>query len=429
MKSNKKLLISLLSAACAIAGVIGLAACKPEVSDPEPLKLTTGKNDIGLSTDALATQGVIYSFTSEAGSYVFEVTGENAKVTVDGSAVDGTAIIELTASKTSAEVKCATADGKAGTYSISISALPSFSIDASTQISLPKAGKTAFMNATVATGKAGAYTLAFAFDGNDSMAKYTFTVNGNTASIGENRSYSFVARLNEGDNLIALTSTLANDSTATLSFTAIPSGGSLTTGENASLTFENADTFYAYTFTAAENGDYTLSVPSVGFGESTLCITDSEGNILLSENDNVGEYDDDWVNIISNPIPAKAGEAVILMIKADCGGDSNILASSYTLTISKFIPATVNADGQENEIAVSSQGTKVILNVETAGTYVLTIDPDRMGSITLGEKTFDMFNTTLEIELNAGENEIVLIYVPRGPSSSGLAMVSLTAKA
>lgn len=43
MKSNKKLLISLLSAACAIAGVIGLAACKPEVSDPEPLKLTTGK--------------------------------------------------------------------------------------------------------------------------------------------------------------------------------------------------------------------------------------------------------------------------------------------------------------------------------------------------------------------------------------------------
>lgn len=34
MKSNKKLLISLLSAACAIAGVIGLAACKPEVSDP-----------------------------------------------------------------------------------------------------------------------------------------------------------------------------------------------------------------------------------------------------------------------------------------------------------------------------------------------------------------------------------------------------------
>lgn len=388
MKSNKKLLISLLSAACAIAGVIGLAACKPEVSDPEPLKLTTGKNDISLSTDALATQGVIYSFTSEAGSYVFEVTGENAKVTVDGSAVDGTAIIELTASKTSAEVKCATADGKAG-----------------------------------------AYTLAFAFDGNDSMAKYTFTVNGNTASIGENRSYSFVARLNEGDNLIALTSTLANDSTATLSFTAIPSGGSLTTGENASLTFENADTFYAYTFTAAENGDYTLSVPSVGFGESTLCITDSEGNILLSENDNVGEYDDDWVNIISNPIPAKAGEAVILLIKADCGGDSNILASSYTLTISKFIPATVNADGQENEIAVNSQGTKVILNVETAGTYVLTIDPDRMGSITLGDKTFDMFNTTLEIELNAGENEIVLIYVPRGPSSSGLAMVSLTAKA
>lgn len=399
MKSNKKLLISLLSAACAIAGVIGLAACKPEVSDPEPLKLTTGKNDISLSTDALATQGVIYSFTSEAGSYVFEVTGENAKVTVDGSAVDGTAIIELTASKTSAEVKCATADGR-----------------------------TAFMNATVATGKAGAYTLAFAFDGNDSMAKYTFTVNGNTASIGENRSYSFVARLNEGDNLIALTSTLANDSTATLSFTAIPSGGSLTTGENASLTFENADTFYAYTFTAAENGDYTLSVPSVGFGESTLCITDSEGNILLSENDNVGEYDDDWVNIISNPIPAKAGEAVILLIKADCGGDSNILASSYTLTISKFIPATVNADGQENEIAVNSQGTKVILNVETAGTYVLTIDPDRMGSITLGDKTFDMFNTTLEI-VNAGENEIVLIYVPRGPSSSGLAMVSLTAKA
>ncbi len=261
------------------------------------------------------------------------------------------------------------------------------------------------------------------------MAKYTFTVNGNTASIGENRSYSFVARLNEGDNLIALTSTLAKDSTATLSFTAIPSGGSLTTGENASLTFENADTFYAYTFTAAENGDYTLSLPSVGFGESTLCITDSEGNILLSENDNVGEYDDDWVNIISNPIPAKAGEAVILLIKADCGGNSNILASSYTLTISKFIPATVNADGQENEIAVSSQGTKVILNVETAGTYVLTIDPDRMGSITLGDKTFDMFNTTLEIELNAGENEIVLIYVPRGPSSSGLAMVSLTAKA
>ena len=415
MKSNKKLLISLLSAACAIAGVIGLAACKPEVSDPEPLKLTTGKNDIGLSTDALATQGVIYTFTSEAGSYVFEVTGENAKVTVDGSAVDGTAIIELTASKTSAEVKCATADGKAGTYSISISALPSFSIDASTQISLPKAGRTAFMNATVATGKAGAYTLAFAFDGNDSMAKYTFTVNGNTASIGENRSYSFVARLNEGDTLIALT--------------AIPSGGSLTTGENASLTFENADTFYAYTFTAAENGDYTLSVPSVDFGESTLCITDSEGNFLLSENDNVGEYDDDWVNIISNPIPAKAGEAVILLIKADRGGDSNILASSYTLTISKFIPATVNADGQENEIAVSSQGTKVILNVETAGTYVLTIDPDRMGSITLGDKTFDMFNTTLEIELNAGENEIVLIYVPRGPSSSGLAMVSLTAKA
>ena len=118
-----------------------------------------------------------------------------------------------------------------------------------------------------------------------------------------------------------------------------------------------------------------------------------------------------------------------MLIKADCRGDSNILASSYTLTISKFIPATVNADGQENEIAVSSQGTKVILNVETAGTYVLTIDPDRMGSITLGDKTFDMFNTTLEIELNAGENEIVLIYVPRGPSSSGLAMVSLTAKA
>ena len=170
-------------------------------------------------------------------------------------------------------------------------------------------------------------------------------------------------------------------------------------------------------------------MPSVGFGESTLCITDSEGNILLSENDNVGEYDDDWVNIISKAIPAKAGESVILLIKADCGGDSNILASSYTLTISKFIPATVNADGQENEIAVSSQGTKVILNVETAGTYVLTIDPDRMGSITLGDKTFDMFNTTLEIELNAGENEIVLIYVPRGPSSSGLAMVSLTAKA
>ncbi len=429
MKTKKRILIPLLTAVCAIAGAIGLAACKPEVPDTEPPKLTTGKNDIELTTDALATQGVIYSFTSEAGSYVFEVTGENAKVTVDGSAVESTAIIELTASKTSAEVKCATADGKAGTYSISISALTSFPITEATQISLPKAGKTAFMNATVATGKAGAYTLAFAFDGNDSMAKYTFTVNGNTASIGENRSFSFVARLNEGDNLIALTSTLANDSTAMLSFTAIPSGGSLATGENTSLTFEKADTFYAYTFTATENGDYTLSVPSVGFDESTLCITDSEGNILLSENDSVGDYDDDWINIISNPISAKAGESVILLIKADCGGDSNILASSYTLTISKFIPATVNADGQENEIAVNSQGTKVILNVETAGTYVLTIDPDRMGSITLGDKTFDMFNTTLEIELNAGENEIVLIYVPRGPSSSGLAMVSLTAKA
>lgn len=479
MKFNKKVLVAMLAATCAIAGTVGLAACKDEkptapkvtIGDNGHLfvdgvdtgyevkgedvtvdyvlqigndvyvyysngtsqkipyvntNLSVGTNEINLANDALA-KGITYKFApNKAGKYVVIVSGDKAKVTIDDKTVDGSCVIELAGDNSDKEIKCATVDGKAGKFSVTVEPVKALSTTDATDITLPATGKTAYYSVSLA--EAGIYTFDVGFSGTDSMADHNFTVNGKTYKIGGGWTTSFNASLNKGDNLISLTSALQADSTATLSLAAIPTGGTLTAGDN-NLTITEGDKFYAFTFTPAEDGNYILSAPAAEIGASVLCITDGEGELLLSENDYTGNYDDDYTIVSSDEVPLKANETALFLIKAYPNSETNDLAASYALNISKFVPTTVNAGDEEKEVTVSSTGTTVILNVETAGTYVLTVNPGRMGSITLGNTTFDMMHTTLEIELKAGENEVTLVYVPQGPSDNGLALISLAPKA
>lgn len=227
------------------------------------------------------------------------------------------------------------------------------------------------------------------------------------------------------------------DSSATLSFTAIPSGGTLNIGDN-NLSFEQADTFYAYTFTPTEDGEYSVKIPA-GINDkyemvSTLKVQNAEGDVIA---DVKIEPNEDNV-IVSTPFEAKANEKVLLFVMADCAGYEKL--SSYKLTIDKFVPPTISSaehtdENTAAEINVNENGSKVVLNVETAGTYVLHISFSRMANnevVSLGNHQFlssDESTLTLELNLEAGDNDISLVYESAGWDSSITVYAYLTAKA
>ena len=280
------------------------------------------------------------------------------------------------------EVKCATANGKAGSYTINVNPVTVLLFSNVSNIVLPKKGATAYYSVNVESGVAGAYTFNVGFSGQDAKYDYTFTVNGKAYPVGGFHPNSFSTILKEGENLIAITSSLQADSSATLSFTAIPSGGTLNIGDN-NLSFEQADTFYAYTFTPTEDGEYSVKIPA-GINDkyemvSTLKVQNAEGDVIA---DVKIEPNEDNV-IVSTPFEAKANEKVLLFVMADCAGYEKL--SSYKLTIDKFVPPTISSaehtdENTAAEINVNENGSKVVLNVETAGTYVLHISFSRMAN-------------------------------------------------
>lgn len=112
---------------------------------------------------------------------------------------------------------------------------------------------------------------------------------------------------------------------------------------------------------------------------------------------------------------------------ADCAGYEKL--SSYKLTIDKFVPPTISSaehtdENTAAEINVNENGSKVVLNVETAGTYVLHISFSRMANnevVSLGNHQFlssDESTLTLELNLEAGDNDISLVYESAGWDSS-----------
>ncbi len=491
MKFSKKVLIGLLTATCAVAGTVGLAACQGNGNKPEQptvtigdngnvfvngvdtgiaaktdvsvsyvlqvgdkvtvyysdgtsqevpflnTNLSVGANKINLSLDALAT-GLTYKFApGKAGDYFISVTGENAKVTVGNETVSGTYVAKLTKDDDVLEVKCATANGKAGSYTINVNPVTVLLFSNVSNIVLPKKGATAYYSVNVESGVAGAYTFNVGFSGQDAQYDYTFTVNGKAYPVGGFHPDSFSTILKEGENLIAITSSLQADSSATLSFTAIPSGGTLNIGDN-NLSFEQADTFYAYTFTPTEDGEYSVKIPA-GINDSnevvsTLKVQNAEGDVIA---DVQIEPNEDNV-IVSTPFEAKANEKVLLFVMADCAGYEKL--SSYKLTIDKFVPPTISSadNTDENtaaEINVNENGSKVVLNVKTAGTYVLHISFSMMAYnevVSLGDHQFlssDRSSLTLELNLEAGDNDISLVYESAGWDSSITVYAYLTAKA
>lgn len=494
MKFNKKVLIGLLTATCAVAGTFGLAACqdktpteKPEVTigengnvfvngvdtgiaaKPEGdgvtvsyvlqvgnkvtvyysdgtsqevpfvnTDLSAGANVINLPLDALAT-GTTYKFApGKAGDYFISVAGDNAKVTVGNETVSGTYVAKLEKDDDVLEIKCATVNGKAGSYTINVNPVTVLLFSNVSNIVLPRKGTTAYYCVNVESSAVGAYTFNVGFNGNDAKYDYTFTVNGKAYPVGGYHPASFGAILNEGENLIAVTSALQADSSATLSFTAIPSGGTLTVGDN-NLSFEKADTFYAYTFTPTEDGDYSIAIPA-GINDnydivSTLKVQNAEGDVIVDVD--TSDPNEDNV-IVSASFEAKANEQVLLLVMADCGSYPKL--ESYKLSINKYVPPTISATENSDidnaaEITVNENGSKVLLNVETAGTYVLNIEFSRMAYnevISLGDHQFlssDNSSLTLELTLEAGDNLVEFVYESAGWDSSITVFAYLAPKA
>lgn len=473
MKFNKKVLVAMLAATCAIAGTVGLAACKDEkptapkvtIGDNGHLfvdgvdtgyevkgedvtvdyvlqigndvyvyysngtsqkipyvntNLSVGTNEINLANDALA-KGITYKFApNKAGKYVVIVSGDKAKVTIDDKTVDGSCVIELAGDNSDKEIKCATVDGKAGKFSVTVEPVKALSTTEATDITLPATGKTAYYSVSLA--EAGVYTfdVGFSTTGIDALAKYTFNVNGKDYSIGDGRTTSFNVSLNKGDNLISLTSALLTDSTASLSLTAIPTGGTLTTGNN-SLTIAEGDKFYAYTFTADTDGNYQFITPHTSDNPSVICVTDIDGVVLLSDSQWKGVYDNDEnpTKLISESFPVKANVSLTFFVKVE----GAVEADSYSLQVEKVIPPTVNVGDKEDnesysELTVSEKGTEINLHVETAGTYILYIEFGRAAygygqTVSLNGHVFSSNDTTtpsMEIELTAGDNYVTLTY-------------------
>lgn len=276
------------------------------------------------------------------------------------------------------------------------------------------------MKVNVPDGKQGFYKFGLDFsNASDAYADYTFDVNGYIYSIGSGFTTSFVTQLKEGLNTVALAANLGADSAATLKIGGIPTKGSLINGEN-TLTFDEAETYYAYTYTVADAGYYALTVPA----ESTLCVAQPDGTVLLSNMQWKGNYDDEDnpTALISEPLSLNAGETVTFFIQVE---DPN-LEASYSLTLGKAAIPEVNVGDSDVEVTVTENGTLVILNATTAGTYVLTVDTGVGATIMLGDDYFDMFNKTVEIELKAGANEILLVNQNWFPAD---VLITLSAKA
>ena len=108
--------------------------------------------------------------------------------------------------------------------------------------------------------------------------------------------------------------------------------------------------------------------------------------------------------------------------------------NEYSLTIYYYEDNNTD-ENTAAEINVNENGSKVVLNVETAGTYVLHISFSMMAYnevVSLGDHQFlssDRSSLTLELNLEAGDNDISLVYESAGWDSSITVYAYLTAKA
>ena len=389
MKFNKKVLIGLLTASCVVAGTFGLAACEGGEQEEHKPEVTIGANG------NLFVDGVDTGYKVKDDNDNDNNVGET--VTIDYVLQTPTGIFVYYSDGTSAEVPYLAV---------------SLSLSDANKIVLPKNGNTTYLSVNVPSGSAGTYTFDLGFSGTDAYSNYAFTVNEKEFSVGGGWTTSFNALLNEGTNLITITSNLQAESSATLSINAIPAGGALSVGEN-NISLESSDTYYAFTFTAEEDGDYTVTVPAPAEG-SFLCVADGQGEIIACCYPEAGTPDEDYENMISDAFSVKAGETVVLLVMADCSyGDD--LEDTYSLTINKIVIPEVTANGEAVTVTVSPDGSSVILNVETAGTYVLSLNfaTPALGQsqVLVNDVTSNLLsagNSSVELVLEAGENVITL---------------------